>query len=48
MIYNLPVLLTRQDDDDRGTQLIEGNGAISYQSKSWGNPRHGYRCVREP
>lgn len=23
-------------------------GIISYQSKSWGNPRHGYRCVREP
>jgi hypothetical protein len=21
---------------------------ISYQSKPWGNPRHGYRCVREP
>ncbi len=23
-------------------------GAISYQPKDWGNPRHGYRCVREP
>jgi len=22
-------------------------GAISYQPKDWGNPRHGYRCVRE-
>ena len=21
---------------------------ISSQPKSWGNPRHGYRCVREP
>jgi len=21
---------------------------VSYQPKSWGNPRHGYRCVREP
>lgn len=23
-------------------------GPVSHQSKSWGNPRHGYRCVREP
>jgi hypothetical protein len=23
-------------------------GPISSQPKSWGNPRHGYRCVREP
>ncbi len=23
-------------------------GLISGQRKSWGNPRHGYRCVREP
>lgn len=22
-------------------------GAISHQPKDWGNPRHGYRCVRE-
>ena len=22
-------------------------GVISHQPKSWGNPRHGYRCVRE-
>ncbi|MGA9351640.1 MAG: hypothetical protein WBW48_22935 [Anaerolineae bacterium] len=22
-------------------------GVISYQPKGWGNPRHGYRCVRE-
>jgi len=23
-------------------------GTISHQPKSWGNPRHGYRCVRDP
>lgn len=23
-------------------------GVIGHQHKSWGNPRHGYRCVREP
>ena len=24
------------------------NGAVQRQPKSFGNPRHGYRCVREP
>ncbi len=24
------------------------NGSVNYQNKGWGNPRHGYRCVREP
>jgi len=23
-------------------------GVIGHQPKDWGNPRHGYRCVREP
>jgi hypothetical protein len=23
-------------------------GAIDYQLKDWGNPRHGFRCAREP
>ncbi len=23
-------------------------GRVSHQDKGWGNPRHGYRCVREP
>jgi len=23
-------------------------GAIAYQPKNWGNPRHGFRCVRDP
>jgi hypothetical protein len=23
-------------------------GVISWQPKRWGNPRHAYRCVREP
>jgi hypothetical protein len=26
---------------------VRYGGAISHQSKSWGNPRHGYRCVRD-
>jgi hypothetical protein len=24
------------------------NGSLHRQNKSWGNPRHGYRCVKEP
>jgi len=27
---------------------VSYNGHIGFQPKSWGNPRHGYRCVREP
>ncbi|MEA3441571.1 MAG: hypothetical protein U9R58_14960 [Chloroflexota bacterium] len=27
---------------------VKYGGAISSQPKDWGNPRHGYRCVREP
>jgi hypothetical protein len=27
---------------------IRYGGVIDYQQKGWGNPRHGYRCVREP
>ncbi len=23
-------------------------GQINHQQKDWGNPRHGYRCVKEP
>jgi hypothetical protein len=27
---------------------VSYNGAFNAQPKSWGNPRHSYRCVREP
>jgi len=27
---------------------IRYGGVISHRTKDWGNPRHGYRCVREP
>ena len=26
---------------------VSYNGAVGDQPKAWGNPRHGYRCVRE-
>lgn len=34
-------------DADRAW-YVSYNGWVRYQSKSWGNPRHGHRCVREP
>jgi hypothetical protein len=35
--------------DEHEAYYVSYNGSIiSYQDKSWGNPRHGYRCVREP
>jgi hypothetical protein len=27
---------------------VRYGGVISHRPKDWGNPRHGYRCVREP
>jgi hypothetical protein len=34
--------------DERSAYYVSYNGWISVQPKSWGNPRHSYRCVREP
>jgi hypothetical protein len=35
--------------DEQEAYYVSYHGSIiSYQPKSWGNPRHGYRCVREP
>jgi len=35
--------------DEREAYYVGYNGkGVAHQSKSWGNPRHGYRCVREP
>lgn len=35
------------DAEDAWYVSCTGRG-ISHQPKEWGNPRHGYRCVREP
>ena len=32
--------------DDTEAYYVSYNGRIGHQPKSWGNPRHGYRCVR--
>ena len=35
--------------DQHEAYYVSYHGSIiAYQSKSWGNPRHGYRCVRQP
>ena len=44
-----PVYYWTADEYDNGNARFvnyNGNG-ISRQPKGWGNPRHGYRCVRE-
>jgi hypothetical protein len=35
-------------DEDEAYYVSYHASIISHQPKSWGNPRHGYRCVREP
>ena len=34
------------DEDD--AYYVSYTGFVSHQPKTWGNPRHGYRCVKEP
>lgn len=36
------------EHDDEKAYYVGYNGNVHYQNKGWGNPRHGYRCVREP
>jgi hypothetical protein len=50
-----PVYYWSADEHDAGTAWyvpytggLRYGGLIHHQSKGWGNPRHGYRCVREP
>jgi hypothetical protein len=34
--------------DDSSALYVSYNGWVHAQPKHWGNPRHGYRCVRTP
>ncbi len=34
--------------DENRAYYVSYTGALGSQPKSWGNPRHSYRCVREP
>jgi len=39
---------TADEYDAHRAYYVSYNGGVGHQPKSWGNPRHGYRCVREP
>ncbi len=45
-----PIYMWTCDEFDSSEAYYVGyNGrAVSYQNKWWGNPRHGFRCVRDP
>jgi len=34
--------------DDSEAYYVGYQGVVAHQAKSWGNPRHGYRFIREP
>ncbi len=44
-----PIYYWAADEYGAGEAYYVGySGRVGHQPKSWGNPRHGYRCVREP
>ncbi|MDY6868323.1 MAG: hypothetical protein SVT56_10545 [Chloroflexota bacterium] len=43
-----PVYLwTAEAYDEEDAYYVSYTSFVSHQPKTWGNPRHGYRCVRE-
>ncbi|MCB2209813.1 DUF1566 domain-containing protein [bacterium] len=38
---------TAEAYDEEDAYYVSYTGFVSHQPKTWGNPRHGYRCVRE-
>ncbi len=40
-------LLTNTEADSQRIWFVSYNGQVQQTFKSWGNPRHGYRCVKE-
>lgn len=44
-----PIYMWAADEIDADRALyVSHNAWVHPQPKSWGNPRHGYRCVRDP
>ena len=39
---------TVDEHDERRGYYVSFDGVVNASYKSGGNPRHGYRCVREP
>ncbi|MHB0876668.1 MAG: hypothetical protein ACYC5O_11570 [Anaerolineae bacterium] len=36
------------ESSEEEAYFVNYQGAVNSQPKGWGNPRHGYRCVRDP
>jgi hypothetical protein len=43
-----PIYLWAADAEGDRALYVGYNGMVQPQPKSWGNPRHGFRCVRQP
>jgi hypothetical protein len=44
-----PIYMWTGDESvDGDAWYVSYNGYAGDQPKNWGNPRHGYRCVRDP
>ena len=44
-----PIYMWAADEyDGQSAYYVSYNGYVKVQPKSWGNPRHGFRCVRQP
>lgn len=39
---------TADEHGQEDAYYVSYNGSVESQNKTWGNPRHGYRCVKEP
>jgi hypothetical protein len=40
-------LWSGEEADENEAWFVSYNGWVKKQPKNWGNPRHGYRCVKE-
>lgn len=43
-----PIYMWTSERSDTDAWYVNYQGFVAHQSKAFGNPRHGYRCVREP
>ncbi len=41
-------LLSSTEESEATVWFVSFNGQVRHTPKSWGNPRHGFRCVRNP
>lgn len=43
-----PIYMWTSEQSDTDAWYVNYQGFVAHQSKGFGNPRHGYRCVRDP